>query len=101
MRRCCPLLTLRPHTLHALLTLNRSIHSTIPSHAGDKDRRPFMSSDCDNLQEAEKWRREIIKESTRKIAEIQNGTWVGRAWCDCCGLLVGGGWCRSVSDCLC
>lgn len=32
-----------------------------------------MSSDCDNLQEAEKWRREIIKETTRKIAEIQNG----------------------------
>lgn len=45
-----------------------------PHHAaGDKERRPFMSSDCDNLQEAEKWRREIIKESTRKIAEIQNG----------------------------
>ena len=71
----CPLLTLPPPTPHAPSD-PKSIHplQTPPSHAGDKDRRPFMSSDCDNLQEAEKWRREIIKESTRKIAEIQNGT---------------------------
>jgi len=39
---------------------------------GPKQRRPFLASECDNLQEAEKWRREIIKEITKKVAEIQN-----------------------------
>ncbi|CAL1531675.1 unnamed protein product [Lymnaea stagnalis] len=38
----------------------------------EKDRRPYLASDCDNLQEAEKWRRQIIGEISRKVAQIQN-----------------------------
>ncbi|XP_059146701.1 pre-mRNA-splicing factor ISY1 homolog [Physella acuta] len=38
----------------------------------EKDRRPYLASDCDNLQESEKWRRQIIGEISRKVAQIQN-----------------------------
>ncbi len=38
-----------------------------------KDRRPYLSSECKNIPEAEKWRRQIIGEMSRKVAEIQNG----------------------------
>ncbi|TFJ80179.1 hypothetical protein NSK_008486 [Nannochloropsis salina CCMP1776] len=39
---------------------------------GDKERRPFLSSDCHVLPEAERWRRQIIKEVTKKVSEVQN-----------------------------
>lgn len=38
-----------------------------------QERRPYLASDCDNLHEAEKWRRQIIGETSRKVAQIQNG----------------------------
>ena len=37
------------------------------------DRRPYLASECKTISEAEKWRRQIIGELTRKVAEIQNG----------------------------
>ena len=37
------------------------------------NRRPLMASDCQSLPEAEKWRRELVRDLTRKIAAIQNG----------------------------
>ena len=36
-------------------------------------RRPYLASECKSLPEAEKWRREILREVTKKVAEIQNG----------------------------
>jgi len=38
-----------------------------------QDRRPYLATECDNLQQAEKWRRQIIGEVSRKVAQIQNG----------------------------
>ena len=38
-----------------------------------KDRRPYLASECKIIPEAEKWRRQIIGELTRKVSEIQNG----------------------------
>eukprot|EP00640_Fibrocapsa_japonica_P008892 CAMPEP_0113949798 /NCGR_PEP_ID=MMETSP1339-20121228/77641_1 /TAXON_ID=94617 /ORGANISM="Fibrocapsa japonica" /LENGTH=55 /DNA_ID=CAMNT_0000957397 /DNA_START=13 /DNA_END=177 /DNA_ORIENTATION=- /assembly_acc=CAM_ASM_000762 len=29
---------------------------------GPKERRPFLSQDCDDLSKAEYWRRDVIKE---------------------------------------
>uniref|UniRef100_UPI00358E7B1C pre-mRNA-splicing factor ISY1 homolog n=1 Tax=Myxine glutinosa TaxID=7769 RepID=UPI00358E7B1C len=37
-----------------------------------KERRPFLASECDDLQKAEKWRRQIISEVSKKVAQIQN-----------------------------
>ncbi|EDO45398.1 predicted protein [Nematostella vectensis] len=39
---------------------------------GIKERRPFLATECDNLQEAEKWRHQIIREVAKKVAQIQN-----------------------------
>lgn len=37
-----------------------------------KERRPYLASDCDDLHQAEKWRRQILGEISRKVAQIQN-----------------------------
>jgi pre-mRNA-splicing factor ISY1 len=39
---------------------------------GAPDRRPFLSSECDDLGQAEKWRHEVIREISKNIGEIQN-----------------------------
>ena len=43
-----------------------------PSHARHR-RRPYLASECKSLPDAERWRREILREITKKVAEIQNG----------------------------
>ena len=35
-------------------------------------RRPYLATECNSLQQAEKWRLQIIKEIARKVAQIQN-----------------------------
>ena len=35
-------------------------------------RRPFIATECVNLREAEKWRHQIIREISKKVAQIQN-----------------------------
>jgi len=37
-----------------------------------KERRPFLASECRDLNEADKWRQQIMREIGRKVAEIQN-----------------------------
>ncbi|XP_015927834.1 pre-mRNA-splicing factor ISY1 homolog [Parasteatoda tepidariorum] len=39
---------------------------------GQQERRPFLACDCDDLKSAEKWRRQIIGEISKKVAQIQN-----------------------------
>lgn len=39
---------------------------------GEKERRPHLATECDDLEKAEKWRRQIIGEISRKVAQIQN-----------------------------
>jgi hypothetical protein len=36
-------------------------------------RRPYLASECKSLPDAERWRREILREVTKKVSEIQNG----------------------------
>nr|GAT60890.1 predicted protein [Mycena chlorophos] len=36
------------------------------------DRRPRMASSCKNLREAERWRGELLREVSRKVAKIQD-----------------------------
>uniref|UniRef100_W5N9D3 Pre-mRNA-splicing factor ISY1 homolog n=1 Tax=Lepisosteus oculatus TaxID=7918 RepID=W5N9D3_LEPOC len=37
-----------------------------------QERRPFLASECNELPKAEKWRRQIISEISKKVAQIQN-----------------------------
>ena len=38
-----------------------------------QERRPYLATDCDDVKKAEKWRRQIIGEISKKVAQIQNG----------------------------
>lgn len=38
----------------------------------ERGRRPFLASECENLTDAEMWRRDIIRETTKRVHEIQN-----------------------------
>lgn len=35
-------------------------------------KRPFLATECNDLQEAEKWRRQVIKDVSKRVAQIQN-----------------------------
>lgn len=37
-----------------------------------KERRPFLATECADLSKAERWRRQIIGEVSKKVAQIQN-----------------------------
>ncbi|KAM9859410.1 pre-mRNA-splicing factor ISY1 homolog [Aulostomus maculatus] len=37
-----------------------------------KERRPYLASECSELPKAEKWRRQIISEISKKVSQIQN-----------------------------
>ena len=43
-------------------------------HSVGTNRRPLVAADCDSLGDAEKWRREILRDITKKTAMIQNAT---------------------------
>lgn len=38
-----------------------------------QERRPYLATECDDLRKAEKFRRQIIGEISKKVAQIQNG----------------------------
>ncbi|KAI3505542.1 hypothetical protein L1887_27674 [Cichorium endivia] len=37
-----------------------------------KERRPFLASECRDLADADKWCQQIMRETGRKVPEIQN-----------------------------
>jgi len=37
-----------------------------------KQRRPWLTSECDNIQEAERWRHQVIREISKSVTAIQN-----------------------------
>src|ERR1700722_5842336 len=39
------------------------------------DRRPKMASACKSLRECERWRGEILREISRKVSKIQDGSY--------------------------
>lgn len=43
-------------------------------HASASNRRPLLASECQSLPDAEKWRRDIVKDLTKKVAMIQNAS---------------------------
>lgn len=40
----------------------------------DLERRPALPSQCDKASKAEKWRRQVIREISEKVAIIQNAS---------------------------
>lgn len=43
------------------------------AETGEKERRPYLASECTEVPKCEKWRLEIIREISKKVTQIQNG----------------------------
>ena len=57
---------------HAML--NRWVAMKKELNSKSKEKRPGLSYECNNLQECERWRAQIKKEITKKVADIQNAS---------------------------
>lgn len=51
---------------------NRWVDSKAERLKGTRAKRPFRADQCEDLDDAEYWRRQVIGEISRKVAEIQN-----------------------------
>ncbi|ODN01482.1 Pre-mRNA-splicing factor ISY1 [Orchesella cincta] len=57
----------------AMTTLARWHAMKLEEERGPKqERRPYLSTLCENLPEAEKWRMQIVREIAKKVSQIQN-----------------------------
>ena len=52
--------------------MNRYLKGKQDEQTGPKKLRPFLASECSDLQEADRWHHQIIREISRKVYEIQN-----------------------------
>ena len=52
--------------------LLRSLFTRFLTILPSQNKRPYLATECHSLQEAEKWRHQIIKEIARKVSQIQN-----------------------------
>lgn len=56
----------------AMTTLARWRAAHVNDMGKEKERRPYLASECHDLAKAEKWRLQIIREIAKKVAQIQN-----------------------------
>ena len=52
--------------------MNRYLKGKQDEQAGPKKLRPFLASEVSDLQEADKWHHQVVREISRKVSEIQN-----------------------------
>lgn len=52
--------------------MNRYLKGKQDEQSGPKKLRPFLASEVSDLQEADKWHHQIVREISRKVSEIQN-----------------------------
>mmetsp|Transcript_71141 Transcript_71141/g.224930 ORF Transcript_71141/g.224930 Transcript_71141/m.224930 type:complete len:279 (-) Transcript_71141:114-950(-) len=52
--------------------LNRYLDGKQAEIAGPKKKRPYLASECRDLNEADKWRGQILREVGKKVMDIQN-----------------------------
>lgn len=52
--------------------LNRFLAGKQAEARGEKQKRPYLATECHDLNEADKWRQQILREIGKKVMEIQN-----------------------------
>lgn len=52
--------------------LNRFLAGKEQDKRGPKQRRPHLATECRDLNEADKWRQQVLREIGKKVMEIQN-----------------------------
>lgn len=52
--------------------LNRYLQHKTDEKRGPRQKRPYLATECKDLNEADKWRQQILREVGKKVMEIQN-----------------------------
>lgn len=52
--------------------LNRWLAGKQADLKPERQKRPYLASECHDLNEADKWRQQILREIGKKVMEIQN-----------------------------
>merc|ERR1712147_402543 len=52
--------------------LNRFLQGKKEEKAQPKQKRPYLATEVNDLQEAEKWRYDVVKNIAKKVGEVQN-----------------------------
>lgn len=68
--------------------LNRFLAGKQDEQRGPKQRRPYLATECTDLNEADKWRQQILREIGRKVMEIQNAGLGEHRWVRCADAAV-------------
>ena len=69
--------------------LNRWLAGKQAELKPERQKRPYLASECHDLNEADKWRQQILREIGKKVMEIQNAG-LGEHRCGPVGLLAAG-----------
>lgn len=60
--------------------LNRFLAGKAEEARGPKEKRPYLATECHDLNEADRWRQQILREIGRKVMEIQNAGLGDHRW---------------------
>lgn len=52
--------------------LNRLLAAKQADARPERQKRPYLATECTDLNEADKWRQQILREIGKKVMEIQN-----------------------------
>jgi pre-mRNA-splicing factor ISY1 len=58
----------------AMAVLNRLLQAKKDALRGEVQKRPYLATQCTELPEAERWRAQIVREISREVSAIQNGS---------------------------
>lgn len=62
--------------------LNRFLAGKQQEARGERQKRPYLASECLDLAEADKWRQQILREIGKKVMEIQNAGLGEHRWAE-------------------
>lgn len=57
--------------LHRYLR-SRAGEGSVPGAAPKRSRRPYLATLCEDVDDAERWRRQVLSDISRKVSDIQN-----------------------------
>lgn len=53
-------------------TIRRFLAGKQAEARGEKQKRPYLATECHDLNEADKWRQQVLREIGKKVMDIQN-----------------------------
>ena len=68
--------------------LNRFLAGKAEEARGPKQKRPYLATECHDLNEADRWRQQILREIGRKVMEIQNAGLGDHRYHNCSSLVA-------------